>query len=55
MRTKTDMIRKDFYITKEQSDSLIRISKTKGYTFSEFMRRIMDDYLKKIDVEINKT
>jgi hypothetical protein len=47
MRTKTDMIRKDFYITKNQSEMMIKVSKTKGITFSELMRRIMDDYLEK--------
>ena len=48
MRTKTDMVRKDFYITKNQLEMIIRVSKTKGITFSELMRRIMDDYLGKI-------
>jgi len=49
MRTKTDMIRKDFYITKNQSEMMIKVSKTKGITFSELMRRIMDDYFRKED------
>ena len=47
MRTKTDMVRKDFYITKNQIDLISTISKKKGITFSELMRRVMDDYLEK--------
>jgi len=47
MRTKTDMVRKDFYITKNQIDLISKISKKKGITFSELMRRVMDDYLEK--------
>lgn len=49
MRTKTDMVRKDFYITRNQLESMIRVSKIKGITFSELMRRIMDNYLEKVD------
>jgi len=47
MRTKTDMVRKDFYITRNQVDLISEISKNKGITFSELMRRVMDDYLEK--------
>lgn len=45
MRKKTDMVRKDFYITKLQLCSMVDLSKKKGITFSELMRRIMDNYL----------
>ena len=53
MRTKTDMIRKDFYVTKNQIDLIFKISKKKGITFSELMRRIMDGYLEKEIVEMD--
>ena len=48
MRTKTDMIRKDFYLTKNQSETMTKIAKEKGITFSELIRRVMDEYLEKI-------
>ena len=41
------MVRKDFYITRNQINLISKIAKNKGITFSEFMRRIMDDYLEK--------
>jgi len=47
MRGKTDMVRKDFYITKKQLGAMIKCSKKIGINFSELMRRIMDDYLEK--------
>ena len=51
MRTKTDMVRKDFYITKNQLKMVIKASNIEGITFSELMRRIMNDYLKKYEKE----
>jgi hypothetical protein len=52
MRTKTDMVRKDFYITKNQEENMFKIAKEKGITFSELIRRVMDEYLEKMESNV---
>jgi len=47
MRNKTEMIRKDFYLTKNQVESLNKEASKIGITFSEILRRILDDHLRK--------
>jgi len=46
MRNKTEMIRKDFYLTKKQVEILNGESATLGITFSEILRRILDSYIR---------
>jgi len=46
MRNKTEMVRKDFYLTKKQVEILNNESSMLGITFSEVLRRILDSYIK---------
>ena len=41
------MVRKDFYLTKKQIKMLNNEAVNSGITFSEILRRILDDYIKK--------
>ena len=45
MRNKTDMVRKDFYLTKKQIETLSKEAFKAGVTFSEILRRILDCYI----------
>ncbi len=54
MRNKTEMIRKDFYLTKKQIEVLEKEAKEKGVTFSEILRRILDNYINKSVIDENK-
>jgi len=45
MRNKTEMIRKDFYLTKKQVEIIDKEANEKGVTFSEILRRILDEYV----------
>ena len=45
MRNKTEMIRKDFYLTRKQIEALEKESNDIGVTFSEILRRILDNYI----------
>jgi len=40
------MIRKDFYLTSRQIEILEKEAYEAGITFSEILRRILDDYIK---------
>jgi hypothetical protein len=44
MRTKTDMKRKNFYLSKREIESLESKSKKIGISVSELLRRIIDSY-----------
>ncbi len=50
MRNKTEMKRKNFYITKKQIEMLDYEASKAGITFSEMLRRVLDDYDKKKDI-----
>ena len=45
MRKKTEMLRKDFYLTKKQVEFIDKDAAEKGVTFSEILRRILDNYI----------
>ena len=47
MRNKTEMVRKDFYLTKKQVEMLEKEAIDKGVTFSEILRRILEDYIER--------
>jgi hypothetical protein len=50
MRKKTEMLRKDFYLTKKQVEFIDKEAIEKGITFSEILRRILDNYIKQNDI-----
>ena len=47
MRTKTDMERKNYYLSKREIESLESKSKELGINISELLRRIIDSYFYK--------
>lgn len=51
MRNKTDMVRKDFYLTKKQVTFAKEEANKIGVTFSEILRRILDSYINNRDGE----
>ena len=46
MRNKTEMVRKNFYLTKKQIEELDKDALQNGISFSEMLRRILDKYIK---------
>lgn len=50
MRNKTEMLRKNFYLTKKQIEMLDREALKSGITFSEMLRRVLDDYTKRKNI-----
>ena len=45
MKNRIKMIRKDFYLTEKQITILGKEAFEKGVTFSEILRRVLDDYV----------
>ena len=43
----TTMVRKNFYITERQDKKLNEIAEKKGITFSEYVRRVLDEVIEK--------
>ena len=48
MRNKTEMKRKNFYLTKKQIEMLEVMSIKNGISFSEMLRRAIDIYIRDI-------